>query len=93
MFIKMKTIKKGIVFSNDIQNILDGYNAINYSYSDNGIITPSENYIETLRQDFTTTVKKIFNNETTILSEEEMNTSIYSSIQDVIARYPHYISR
>lgn len=84
----MITIKKGIVFSNDIKNILNGYNAISYSYNSKGIITPKKNYIETLRTDFKNTVNKIFN-ETTIIPEEDMKDSIYSSIQDVISRYPH----
>ena len=91
MFIKMKTIKNGIVFSNDIQNILQGYNAINYSYNNNGIITPSKSYITDLRKDFKTIVNKIFNGKTTIITEEDMTNSIYSSIQDVIARYPHHL--
>ena len=89
----MKTIKNGIVFSNDILNILNGYNAINYSYNDNGIITPSNNLIESLRKDFSNTVNKIFNGNTTIISEEEMKSSIYSAIQDVLARYPHHFIR
>lgn len=89
----MKTIKNGIVFSNDIQNILQGYNAINYSYNSNGIITPSKSYITDLRKDFKTTVNKIFNGKTTIITEEDMTNSIYSSIQDVIARYPHHLLR
>lgn len=93
MFIKMKTIKNGIVFSNDIQNILQGYNAINYSYNNNGIITPSKSYITDLRKDFKTIVNKIFNGKTTIITEEDMTNSIYSSIQDVIARYPHHLLR
>lgn len=88
----MITIKKGIVFSNDIQNILKGYNAINYSYNNNGIIIPNEDYIETLRKDFKKTVNKIFT-ETTIITEEDMKESIYSSIQDVLSRYPHRITR
>ncbi len=88
----MITIKKGIVFSNDIQNILDGYNAINYSYNEKGIITPKKNYIEILRSDFKNTVNKIFN-ETTIIPEDDMKDSIYSSIQDVISRYPHRLLR
>ena len=93
MFIKMKTIKNGIIFSNDIQNILQGYNAINYSYNNNGIITPSKSYITDLRKDFKTTVNKIFKGKTTIITEEDMTNSIYSSIQDVIARYPHHLLR
>lgn len=89
----MKTIKKGIVFSNDIQNILNGYNAINYSYNKNGMIIPQTQFIENLRKDFSNTVNKIFNGKTTIITEEEMKYSIESSIQDVLARYPHHLLR
>lgn len=88
----MKKIKKGIVFSNDIERILNGYNAINYSYSKQGIIIPNKNFIENLRKDFTTTVNKIFTN-TSIISEEEMLTSIYKSISPFLGKYPHCISR
>lgn len=88
----MKIIKNGIVFSNDIQRILDGYNAINYSYNQNGMVIPSQNFIENLRQDFNTTVNKIFTKATTI-TEEEMLTSIYKSISPFLGRYPHRISR
>lgn len=93
MFIKMKTIKQGIVFSNDIQNILKGYNTINYSYNKNGIITPPTTFIENLRQDFTNTVNQIFNGNTTIITEEEMKQSIEGSIKDVKARFPHHLTR
>lgn len=89
----MKTIKKGIVFSNDIQRILKGYNAINFSYNQNGITIPNNNFIENLRQDFTNTVNKIFNENTTIITEQDMQESIYTSIQDVIERYPHHLLR
>ena len=88
----MKKIKKGIVFSNDIERILNGYNAINYNYNKQGIIIPEKNFIENLREDFSTTVKKIFTN-TTIISEEEMLTSIYKSISPFIGKYPHCLSR
>ncbi len=84
----MKTLKEGIVFSNDIERILNGYNAINFSYSQNGIIVPNNNFIESLRQDFESTVTKIFPS-TTIVSEEEMLNGIYTSLQDVYKRYPH----
>ena len=88
----MKKIKKGIVFSNDIERILNGYNSINYSYNKQGIIIPNKNFIENLRKDFTTTVNKIFTN-TSIISEEEMLTSIYKSISPFLGKYPHCISR
>ena len=88
----MKIIKEGIVFSNDIQRILKGYNAIKYSYNQQGIIIPKENTIEDLRKDFTTTVNKIFTKTTTI-TEKEMLESIYSSISPFLGNYPHCISR
>lgn len=89
----MKKIKKGIVFSNDIQNILKGYNAINYNYNKNGMIIPQTQFIENIREDFSNTVNKIFNGNTTIITEKEMKYSIESSIQDVLARYPHHLLR
>ena len=88
----MKIIKEGIVFSNDIKRILEGYNAINFSYNKQGIIIPKENTIEELRKDFTNTVNKIFTKTTTI-TEEEMLESIYSSISPFLGQYPHCISR
>lgn len=88
----MKKIKEGIVFSNDIKRILNGYNAINYSYNQRGIIIPNDYFIESLRQDFENTVNKIFTKTTTI-TEEEMLTSIYKSISPFLGRYPHCIPR
>ena len=88
----MKIIKKGIVFSNDIERILNGYNAINFSYNQNGIVVPNKTLIENLRQDFNTTVNKIFTKTTTI-TEEEMLTSIYKCISPFLGRYPHCIPR
>ena len=77
----MKKINKGIVFSNDIERILNGYNAYNYQY---GLI-PNSNYIEEIRKDFNNDVSKIFNNNITIISEEEM-LEINNLI---IGDYPH----
>ena len=88
----MKIIKEGIVFSNDIQRILNGYNAINFSYSKKGISIPQNNFIENLRQDFKNTVDKIFT-KTTIITEQEMLESITDSILPFLWRYPHCISR
>ena len=88
----MKIIKKGIVFSNDIQRILEGYNAISFSYNQQDIIIPNKNFIESLRKDFTTTVNKIFT-QTTTIQESEMLESIYTSISPFLGRYPHCISR
>lgn len=89
----MKIIKEGIVFSNDIKRILEGYNAINYSYINRGIIIPNNNFIESLRQDFNKTVNKIFTKTTTTITESEMLESIYSSISPFLGLYPHRLSR
>ncbi len=88
----MEIIKNGIVFSNDIERILKGYNAINYSYNKQGIIIPNKVFIESLRQDFQNTVNKIFTKSTTI-TEEEMLSSIYDSVSPFLGVYPHCISR
>lgn len=85
----MKIIRDSIVFSNDIERILQGCNALNFSYSDNGLILPSKGLIKDLRLDFKKDVDKIFNGKVSILSEEEMLESINSSISDVCGRYPH----
>ncbi len=89
----MKQINTKIVYSNDIKRILNGNNALNYSYEKNGIKIPSSSFIEELRKDFKNTVKMIYEKDVTIITEEEMLKSIYSSIKDVISRYPHCILR
>lgn len=77
----MKEIKNGIVFSNDIKQILNGNNAYNYQYL--GI--PSKETIKEIRKDFQKQVNYIFNKETTIIEEEEM-----MEINNLIKReYPH----
>ena len=64
----MRKIKKGIVFSDDIKRILSGVNAFDYQYKS----IPSESVIDIVRSDFRNDVNKIFNDEVTIISEEEM---------------------
>ena len=64
----MKTINKGIVFSNDINRILNGLNAYDYRY----LSIPSLSTIESIRDDFKDDVNKIFRGNVTIISEEEM---------------------
>ncbi len=83
----MKKIDKGIVYSNDIKRILNGYNNLDYNY--NGMIIPN---IEYLRKDFKKTVDSIFPS-TTIISEEEMISSMSNACQDVLGIYPHHIVR
>ena len=64
----MRKIKKGIVFSDDIKRILSGVNAFDYQYKS----IPSGSVIDLVRYDFRNDVNKIFNDEVTIISEEEM---------------------
>ena len=77
----MKEIKKGIVFSYAIERILSGVNAFDYKYQ----CVPSSGFIKNLREEFKMDVDKIFNNDVTIISEEEM-----LSVNEYIGgEYPH----
>ena len=77
----MRMIKKGIVFSDDIKRILNGVNAFDYQYKS----VPSRSVIESVRSDFRNDVNKIFNNNVTIISEEEM-----LGVNELIGgEYPH----
>lgn len=67
----MKEIKNGIVFSNDINRILNGYNALDFNYRKKGMIIPQKELIKDLRQDFYITTKNIFD-KVTIIDEEEL---------------------
>ena len=64
----MKKIKKGFVYSEDIKRILEGVNAFDYSYD----AQPTKETIESIREDLKEEMNKIFNNQVTIVSEEEM---------------------
>ena len=86
----MKRIDEGIVYSNDINLILNGYNNLDYNYK--GLLMPDAWFIGELRRQFKRTVDKIFK-KTTIISEEEMIRSIITSIRDVFGIYPHCFIR
>lgn len=86
----MKQIENGIVYSNDINLILNGFNNLDYNY--NGMLVPSPSLIYYLRKDFKKTVDSIFPT-TTIISEEDMISSMSNSIKDVLGIYPHCIFR
>ncbi len=88
----MKSIKDGIVFSNDIVRIMQGNNALQFNYQEFCIL-PSDNFFRSLREDFYNSTSKIFGGKVTVIEEEEMLEGMYSSIQDVIGRYPHCILR
>ena len=64
----MKEITKGIVFSDDIKRILNGINAFDFKYD----VIPSDELIKEIRRNFKCDVDEIFNNEVTIISEDEM---------------------
>ncbi len=78
----MRIIDKGIVFSNDIVRILNGKNALDFNYEQNGMKLPSEEDIEILRADFRKDVNRIFKNNVEIISEEEMEKYVQEVLQD-----------
>lgn len=63
----MIEIKKGIVFSEDIERILKGVNALNYKYD----VEIKREFFKELRNLFKKDVNKIFT-DVIIISEEEM---------------------
>lgn len=85
----MIRINKGIVFSNDIKEILKGNNALDYSYKNNNMKVNDE-VLEEVREKFKEKTTKIFK-DVTIISEEDMKCSLLESIKDIEGVYPHYI--
>lgn len=68
----MEKINNGVVFSNDIDLILKGKNALKFNYIDNGLIIPDKNFIDSLRDDFKIESKRAYSTDIVIVSEEEM---------------------
>ena len=89
----MKKINDCIVFSDDIERILKGNNALDFNYEEKGMIIPSINFIDGLRNSFKKNVDKIFNNKTLIITEDEMLESLLESTKDIYGRYPHSFTR
>lgn len=89
----MKNIENGIVYSNDIYRILKGNNALNYNYQNKGMIIPNEETINEIRSNFVKDTNAIFNNQVTIVSEEEMVTGMNEVIKDVYGLLPHRLFR
>ena len=85
---KIEIVKKGIVFSNDIYTILKGKNAVDFSYENAGLHIPTEDEIQIVRQDFAKDVNRIFENEATIYSEEEMKSFMFESFESDDDGYP-----
>ena len=63
----MKEVKKGIVFSNDIERILKGINSYEFNYE----VNIKKEFLKGLREYFKKDVSRIFD-YVTIISEEEM---------------------
>lgn len=80
--IALKRIDNGIVFSYDINRIMEGQNALGFSYNDKGLIVPSANQIQNLRDDFEKDVNRVFEGKVTILSENDMDSFINDSIEN-----------
>ena len=78
----MKRIDNGIVFSYDINRIMEGQNALGFSYNDKGLIVPNANQIQNLRDDFEKDVNRIFEGKVTILSENDMDSYLNDSIEN-----------
>ncbi|MBQ8131815.1 MAG: hypothetical protein IJ193_04930 [Bacilli bacterium] len=87
----MKKLEDGIVFSNDIERILKGKNAIDYSYEENGLVLPESSFIKRLREDFKKDTSRIFQGKSIIVEEEEMLKAMVDAIRDVYGRVPHRI--
>lgn len=81
----MKIVKEGIVFSEDINIILNGKNAFDFKYDK----VPNMSVIEDVRRNFKEQVNSIFNGKATIIGEDEMN-----AVNGLIGgEYPHCIFR
>ena len=65
---KLYIIEKGIVFSEDIDRIFDGINAFDFNYQ----FRPSKETIRYDRKDFRQDTCRIFRNNVTIVSEDQM---------------------
>jgi len=80
----MKEIKKGFVLSEDIERILNGINAFDYSYE----AIPNKEIIKNVREDFKNNINQVFDS-VTIITEEEM-----LEVNKLIGgEYPHCYSR
>lgn len=77
----MRRINNGIVFSNDIYRILSGKNALDYNYQERGMIIPSKDEINFLRENFKKDVNRIFEGQVEIIEEEDMEGYMYEVLK------------
>lgn len=64
----MKEIKKGFVYSEDIERITKGVNAFDFKFD----TIPTKEVIKSVREDLKIQMNKIFNNQVTVVTEDEM---------------------
>ena len=84
----MEEIKKGVVFSNDINLILNGKNSLNYQYSDKGIIVPTDSFIRELRDDFKRISKRTYGDDVVIIDEYSMSYYMNMFLDKYKDKYP-----
>ena len=73
----MRRIDNGIVFSNDIYRILNGKNALDFNYKERGMVIPSKDEINFLRENFKKDVNRIFEGQVEIIEEKDMESYMY----------------
>ena len=77
----MKIINDKIIISEDLWLIINGFNALDFSFKDHGISIPSTKIIELLRKDFSKQAQKVYGN-VCFISEDEMKGSILNLINN-----------
>ena len=84
----MEEIKKGVVFSNDINLILNGRNSLNFKYNENGIIVPTDSFIRDLRDDFKKISKRTYGDDVVIVDEYAMSYYMNMFTDKFKEKYP-----
>jgi hypothetical protein len=84
----MEEIKKGVVFSNDINLILNGKNSLNYKYNEKGIIVPTDSFIRDLRDDFKKISKRTYGDDVVIIDEYAMSYYMNMFLDKFKEKYP-----
>ena len=84
----MKKLENCIVFSEDIKLIMEGNNALNYRFSDKGIIIPDDNFIRNIRMNFYNIMKDVYDTNVVIVTEKEMKDAMESIVEEYKGKYP-----
>ena len=83
----MKKIENGIVFSEDIELILNGNNAYNFNFEERGIKIPDKTFIKNLRIEFKNLCKLVYGIDIVIVTEEEMIEAMNNIIKSYENKY------